>query len=318
MIDDLELSEAQVHSSMPASYVEFVRQLWRTQEKESRHTWSREDVLARRSIFLNLLASEKLAPVLRCVYETPVGPQIAEALTIQAVHVPGLWMSEDKRTKEEKAAQFDKLRMAIKEVSELLDQDRSVPDEGDTTRRSSSKVDAIAHRPIPAAFQNIYSRPFSVRHWNGSRGPQLRLSLYQLHAILRAFDKPLAQAIESINKFRTHAVDDPVLMHIGQIGKGTAWIRYAALLLDQSVDRFAADFTQFKRKLSRDKLVSAFVMGLYPNTVEEVADSKAINRICRSRRNETSTEDKPDLRAVPPETQPETDRSERDGRLTPV
>jgi hypothetical protein len=306
MIDDLELSEAQVHSSMPASYVEFVRRLWRAQEKESQYTWSHKDVLARRPVFLQLLVSQRLAMELRRVYETPVGPQIAEALTSQAVWVPELWMGEDKRTKEEKVAQVKQLRSATKTVVALLDKDRSAPNEQDErdptervaagdrrVKRSSSKVDAIAHRPIPAAFENIYSKSFSVRHWNGWMGPQLpdltgirlRLSLYQLHEILRAFDKPLAEAIENINKFRTHAVDDPILMHMGQITKGTPWIRHAALLLDQSVDRFAADFTQFKRKLSRDRLVSAFVMAIYyPKEEKEVVSCKAINRICHSRR----------------------------------
>jgi hypothetical protein len=317
MTQNLELDEAPVQP-MPASYVEFVRQLWREQEKESRHTLLRKDVLARRPVFLNLLASATLATELRRVYETPIGPKIAVALTDQAVCVPGLWLSEDKRTKEEKVAQFDKLRTVIREVSALLDQDRSMPDEEDTTRLSSSKVDAIAHRPVPAAFENIYSRPFSVRHWNGWKGLQLpdlkgtrlRLSLYQLHAILRAFDQPLAEALENINEFRTHAIDDPVLMHIGQIGKGIPKIRYAALLLDQSIDRFAAAFTQYKRKLSRDKLVSAFVMAIYPNTIEEVANFKAINRICHSRRQlEINTEVNPRLKAVPPETGSEKKRA---------
>lgn len=80
---------------MPASYVEFVRRLWLAQEKESRHTWSRESVLASRPVFLQLLASERLATELRRVYQTSVGPQITEALTGQAVHVPSLWESED-------------------------------------------------------------------------------------------------------------------------------------------------------------------------------------------------------------------------------
>ena len=132
----------------------------------------------------------------------------------------------------------------------------------------------------------------SCESWNGSipprkpdlKGMRLRLSLYQLHEILRAFDKPLGQAIENINKFRTHAVDDQIVMHMGQVPKGIAWIRHAALLLDQSIDRFSCDFTQFKRKLSRDKLVSVFVMAIYPNIREETADYKAINRICVSRR----------------------------------
>jgi hypothetical protein len=281
MVDDLELRKAQVHSSMPASYVEFVRRLWLAQEKESQYTWSHEAVIATRPLFLKLLASARLAAELCRVYETPVGPRIAEALAGQAVHLPGLWESEDKRTKEEKAAWYKRLRRTIKALSALLGQDRSVPDDYETTRRLP-----------PLAFENVFSEPLLARSWNGWVGRQvpnlegvrLRLSLYQLDAILRAFDKPLAKGIETINKFRTHAVDDPVLMHMGQITKGTPWIRHAALILDQSIDQFAADFTQFKRKVSRDRLVSAFVMAIYPNTMEEVASSQAINRICGSRR----------------------------------
>jgi len=118
------------------------------------------------------------------------------------------------------------------------------------------------------------------------------LSLYEVHDALRACDKPLRQLIDNINKFRTHAADDPILRHMGQVTKGTPWIRHAALILDQSIDRFAADFTQFKRKLSRDRLVSAFVMAIYyPKEKKEVVSYKAINRICRLRRE-------PDLRAV--------------------
>ena len=136
MIDDLKLGEAQVHPSMPAPHVEFVRQLWRAQENESRHTWSRELVTARRPVFLGLLASEMLGEELQRVYEIAVAPKIAEALTRQAVHIPGLWMSEDKRTKEEKVAQVSKLKSAIETVVGLLDKDRSVPseeEEQDTT-----------------------------------------------------------------------------------------------------------------------------------------------------------------------------------------
>ena len=90
MADDLELGEAQAHASMPPSFVEFVRQLWREQEKESQYTWSRKDVLARRPVFSKLLASETLATELCRVYETPVGPQIAEApVTVQRFRPDG-------------------------------------------------------------------------------------------------------------------------------------------------------------------------------------------------------------------------------------
>jgi hypothetical protein len=71
MTDNLQLDEAKVASSMPASYVDFVRQLWRTQEKESRYTWGRELEIARRPVFLRLLASDELGAELRRVYETP-------------------------------------------------------------------------------------------------------------------------------------------------------------------------------------------------------------------------------------------------------
>jgi hypothetical protein len=299
MSKNLELTKAQTHAAMPASYVEFVRRLWHRQLNASRYSWSHDLATARRSVFLKLLASERLGTELRRVYETPVGPQIAEALTSQAVHIPELWESEDKRTKKEKAAQFKKLRTAIKEVSALLDQDRSMPDEEDLTepgtaryprgKRSSSKVDARAHRPIPAAFENVLSEQLVVSRWNwppqfakNLKGARLQLSLYQFHEILQAFDKPLRRMIENINKFRTHATDDPLLRHMGQIPKGTAWIRYAALLLDQRIDRFNNDFK--KCKLSRDKLVSAFVTAIYPNTNDESANYKAMNRICRLRR----------------------------------
>lgn len=282
MTENLTLGEAQAHPSMPAPYVEFVRQLWHTQENESQYSFSRKLVAARRPVFLDLLASERLGTELRRVYETPVGPQIAEALTNQAVYIPELWISEDKRSKKEQAAQFKKLRTAINRVSAVLDQDRTMPNEEDTTEKAAAnchqskrtrlnKVDAIAHRPIPAAFENVFSEPLIVRHWNGWVGPdvpdvkglRLRLSLYQFHQILRAFDKPLGQAIENINRFRTHAVDDPVLKHMGQITKGTPRIRYAALLLDLSLDRFTDDFTKFKRKLSRDELLSGVVMAIW-------------------------------------------------------
>jgi len=124
MTEISDLGEA--HPSLPAPYVEFVRQLWRTQKTRSRHSWSRKPVLARKSVFSSLLASERLGTELRRVYETSVGPQIAKALTRQAVHIPRLWMSEDKRTKKEKAAQFRNIKTVIKAVSGLLDRDRSV------------------------------------------------------------------------------------------------------------------------------------------------------------------------------------------------
>src|ERR1035437_1539737 len=127
MTENLTLGEAQAHPSMPAPYVEFVRQLWHTQENESQYSFSRKLVAARRPVFLDLLASERLGTELRRVYETPVGPQIAEALTNQAVYIPELWISEDKRSKKEQTAQFKKLRTAINRVSAVLDQDRTMP-----------------------------------------------------------------------------------------------------------------------------------------------------------------------------------------------
>ena len=158
------LGEAQVHPSMPAPYVEFVRKLWHTQWKRSQHTFSHELVAARLPIFLDLLASERLGTELIRVYQTPVGAQIAETLTRQAVYIPELWKSEDKRSKKELAAQFEKLRRAINAVSSLLDQDRTIPNEESIIEKAETKrhkakrthlnrVDAIAHRPIPAAFE---------------------------------------------------------------------------------------------------------------------------------------------------------------------
>jgi hypothetical protein len=213
------------HSSMPAPYVEFVRQFWRTQEKESRHIWSRGSVLARQSVFSGLLTSERLSTELRRVYRTPVGPTITQALTCQAVHILELWLSEDKRTKKAKAAQFKKLKTAIKAVSTLLDQDCTMPDEEDATeiaKRSSSKVEARAPRPIPLAFDNLLSEPVVVGR-RTSQAIRLRFSVYELNQIMRAFQKP---------------IDDS----------------------------------------------SAFVMAIYPDTKDEVADYKAINRICAPRR----------------------------------
>ena len=84
MIDDLELSETVAHSSMPASYVEFVRQLWRTQAKELKYTFGHWAALAA-DLFSRLLASEGLGTELGRIYVTPVSPQIPEALTTQAV-----------------------------------------------------------------------------------------------------------------------------------------------------------------------------------------------------------------------------------------
>ena len=133
MSENLELNEAQTHPSMPVSYVEFVRQLWRTQRNKSQNSFSRELFTARGPVFSRLLASERLGTELRRVYETQVGPQITEALTSQAVHIPELWKSEDKRPKKEQAVQFKKLRAAIRVVSSLLDEDRMVPHEKDTT-----------------------------------------------------------------------------------------------------------------------------------------------------------------------------------------
>lgn len=263
MIESLELREAQTHPLMPASYVEFVRQLWRTQTNESQYTFSRGLVTARQLVFSRLLASERLGTELCRVYETPVGSQIAEALTCQAVHILELWKGEDRRAKEEKVAQVEKLRSAIKNVVALLGNDRSAPEAANDLPR--------------LIFENVFSKPVRVGRRNV---PPIKatLSLYEIHEALQAFDKPLRQMIENINKFRTHAVDDPLLMHVGQVTKGTAYIRHAALLLDQSIDRFTGDFTKFKRKLSRDKLVSAFVKALHEPS-GAIADYQAINRI---------------------------------------
>lgn len=258
MSDNLQLNEAKVAPSMPSLYVDFVRQLWRTQEKGSRHTWGRELEMARRPDFLRLLASDKLGAELRRVYETPVGPKIAEALTRQAVHIRQLWIGEDKRIKKKKVAQVENLRSAMKKVVALLGKDRSAPEAANDSAR--------------LVFENVFSKPVLVGRRNGPP-TKAALSLYEIHDALQAFDKPLRQMIENINKFRTHAVDDPLLGHMGQ----------AALWLDQSIDRFAHDFTTFNRKLSRDKLVSAFVIALYgPNG--PIADYRAINRICGPRR----------------------------------
>jgi hypothetical protein len=193
---------------------------------------------------------------------------------------------------EKRVAEVEKVRSAIKTVVAVLDKDRSAPsdeDEQDATggapgdrraKRSSSTLDAISHPVITLTFENVLSKPVLVGRSDGP-GIGLSLSLYEVHDALRAFDKPLHQHSKNIKKFRTQAVDDPILMNMGQIVKGTAWIRYAALLLEQSVDRFAADFT---RKLSRDKLVSAFVNAICPENAEEVMSSKAINAICLPRR----------------------------------
>jgi hypothetical protein len=288
MTDNTELSEAQVHPSMPATYVEFIRQLWREQEKESRNTWSRQQVLARRPVFLKLLASERLGIELQGVYKTSVGPKIAQALTSQAVHIPELWMSEDKRTKKDQVIQFKTLTTAIsaiKRVVALLDQDRTIPDEEDLTqhRRTtqfSSKLDSRAHRPVPLAFDDLRSEPLALSLRGGPK--RVRLSIYDLNRILRAFDKPINRKIENIRKFRTHAADDPVLRYMGQITKGTPQVRHAVLLLDFSIDRYASDFRELN--LSRDKLISAFVRTIYPTQDERVSTYQAVNRICSSRR----------------------------------
>jgi len=267
MPDNLQLDEAKVAASMPDPYVDFVRQLWRVQEKESRHTWGRKLDLARRPVFLRLLASNELGAELRRTYETPVGSKIVEALTRQAVHIQELWMGEDNRTKKKKVAQVKKLRSAIKNVVALVGEDRSAPE-----------ADHLAR----LVFENVFSKPVLVGHHNGSP-IKVALSLYKIHEALQGFDKSLRQMIENITKFRTHAVDDPLLRQMGQVTKGTPYIRYAALLLDQSLDRFASDFRRFKRKLSRDKLVSAFVKALY-KPKPPIADYQAINRICGPRR----------------------------------
>ena len=177
--------------------------------------------------FSRLLASERLGTELCRAYETPVGPQIAEALTCQAVHIPELWIGEDKRTKEEKVVQIEKLRSAIKNVVALLGKDRSAPE---------------AANDLPhLIFENVFSKPVHVGRRNGPPN-KAALSLYEIQEALQAFDKPLRQMIDNINKFRTHAVDDPLLMYMGQITKGTAYIRHAALLFDQSIDRFTSEF----------------------------------------------------------------------------
>ena len=130
---------------------------------------------------------------------------------------------EDKRTKKKKIAHVGKLRSAIKNVVALLGKDRSAPAAADGLPR--------------LIFENVFSKPVLVGRRNGLP-TKAALSLYEIHEALQAFDKPLRQMIENINKFRTHAVDDPLLMHMGQVTKGTPYIRYAALLLDQSIDRF--------------------------------------------------------------------------------
>lgn len=286
MIKSLELGEA--HPLLPASYVGFVRKLWHAQESKSQHTWSRESVLARQSVFSNLLASERLGTELRRVYETPVGPKIAIALTRQAVHIPELWDSEDKRTKNEQLTQFRQLKSDLIKTLAVLDQDRAMSNRTDTTeikqrraKRSASKLEAKTYRPMRLAFDDLVSGPLVVGRGRG-RAIRVSLSIYDLNRILRAFQRSIDAKIENINKFRKHAADDPVLRHMGQMTKGTPSIRYAALLLDQSIDRFSGHFT--RRNLSRDKLVSAFVMAIYPNTKEEVGSYKAINRICLQRR----------------------------------
>jgi hypothetical protein len=288
MTKNIDLGEAHVHPSMPAPYVEFVRQLWHTEEDESKYTWSWQLVTDRRSIYLNLLASETLGTELQRVYETSIGAKIAEALTSQAVHIPELWMSEDKRTKKEQAAQFRTLRAAVSAMERVLArlaQDRTLPKEGVTQHRRatrfSSKLDAQAHRLIPLAFDDVLSEPVVLRRSKG-RAIRVRLSIYDLNKMLRAFVKPINHKIENINKFRTHAASNPVLRYMGQITKGTPQVRYAVLLLDHSIDRFARDLKAFN--LSRDKLISAFVRAVYPNIDERVAAYQAVNRICGQRR----------------------------------
>jgi hypothetical protein len=140
MNDNLQLDDAKVAPSMPTAYVDFVRRLWRKQEKESRYTWGRKMVMARRPVFLRLLASDELSAVFRHVYEKPVGPKIAEALTRNAVQIPQLWMGEDKWNKEEKVAQVKRLRSAINNVVALLGKDRSAP-------------------PPWLVFENVFSKP---------------------------------------------------------------------------------------------------------------------------------------------------------------
>jgi hypothetical protein len=291
MIDNLTWDGIQVHASMPASYVRFVKRLWREQTDEFQHTFSPETATERQSVLSDLLASESLATELCRVYKIPVGGKIARALTRQAMSAPELWRFEDRRPKKEKADQFKNLKLAINRVSALLDKDRqdTLAQPRRTKHIPSKKVDAC--RPIPLAFENMFSEPLVVRHWRlvgpmppDLTGIRLRISLYQLSQILHAFDKPLAETIEKIDKFRTHLVDDPVLKFIGQIHKGNGAVRHAALLLDGSIDRFAGEFAKFKRKLSRDTLVSAFVRVICPNNKEEVTNYKAINQMCLPRR----------------------------------
>ena len=288
MKKSIDLCEAQVHPSMPASYVEFVRKLWRTEEDKSRHTWSSQLTAARRPVYLRLLASETLGIELQRVYETSVGPKIAKALTSQAVHIPELWMSEDKRTKKDQAGQFktlDSALSAMKRVLTVLDRDRTLTNKKEVTHnrpvtRFSSKLDAQAHRPLPLAFGDLRSEPVALNLGSGPK--RVRLSIYDLNRILRAFDKPINQKIGNISTFRTHAADDPVLRFLGQITKGTPQVRHAVPLLDLSIDRYARDFKNLN--LSRDKLISAFVRTIYPNKDDRVSTYQAVNRICSKRR----------------------------------
>ena len=110
------------------------------------------------------------------------------------------------------------------------------------------------------------------------RGSRLHLSLYELHEILRAFTRPIEEGIRRL------AIGDPFIKHLGQITKGDAEARFAALVLDRAFDQFIDVFEDRNNNLSRDALVSTFLRALYPNKGDDIVDYKAVNRYCGQRR----------------------------------
>lgn len=278
--------EVEPNPSMPQDFVKYVRQLWCKQIIDASALSLYFEVMeARLPKFRRLITCEHLSEEIKKAYCTPAGPRIVERLARSAVSVPELHELQDRRPIDKRLANIRQVRRGIDKLLLALERDRGKLRKGKKHGSIQQVTDDELH-PIGSPT-NIRSEPIrqTCRPKHGPKVGTVRLTLFDLDVILRSFIKPINQAINE--KFRNVPVDDP-LVPLGQVAKGWSKIPHAALVLDSAIDGYEEDLKRATPRLSRDRLVSAFVEVAVPNQVREAVGPKAINSYCRARRKTRS------------------------------
>jgi hypothetical protein len=133
-------------------------------------------------------------------------------------------------------------------------------------------------------LENLWSDSISASRWRkvDNRGRPLRstparyiLSIYDLHTIVRAFETSLPDYIATLRREENDRAAT----------KGNPALRYAARILNATLDPFAASFQSRQIKFSRYGAISCFIGALYGKYYDSrVYEPRRVHGWCRPRR----------------------------------